>query len=166
MPTRTLARVAATFGGTLVAVGSGRDRPLVDALRRHLGPVELLDFCGRTRLKQLAALALQCDLMISNDTGPLHLAAASGARVLGIYTCTSPALTGPYGPQVATVQSCVWCAPSLVKRCRRLDCMNELTPDRVWPVVKDQLESALATSRAEQAVEVGATLARSRSRVI
>ncbi len=136
-------RVAAEFGASLVAVGSARDRPLVDALKRHLRPVELLDFCGRTRLKQLAALALQCDLMISNDTGPLHLAAAAGARVLGIYTCTSPTLTGPYGPHVATVQSCVWCAPSFVKRCRRLDCMDELSPDRVWPAVKDQLECAL-----------------------
>jgi len=154
-------RVAAEFGATLLAVGSARDRPLVDAVRRHLGPVELLDFCGRTRLKQLAALALECDLMISNDTGPLHLAAAAGARVLGIYTCTSPALTGPYGPHVATVQSCVWCAPSFVRRCRRLDCMNELSPDRVWPVVKDQLERALASPRAEQAIRMGATVSRS-----
>ena len=37
--------------------------------------------------------------MISNDTGPLHLAAAAGARVIGIYTCTNPLLTGPFGPR-------------------------------------------------------------------
>ena len=45
--------------------------------------------------------------MISNDTGPLHLAAAAGAQVLGLYTCTSPTLTGPFGPNAATVQTCV-----------------------------------------------------------
>ncbi len=154
-------RAAAEFGASLVAVGSAGDRPLVDAIRSHLGPVGLLDLCGRTRLKQLAALALECDLMISNDTGPLHLAAAAGARVLGIYTCTSPALTGPYGPHVATVQSCVWCAPSFIKRCRRLDCMIELSPDRVWPVVKDLLECALASPRAKHRVEVATMKARS-----
>jgi len=145
-------RAVAEFGATLVAVGSAADRSLVDALKRHLGPVGLLDYCGRTRLKPLAALALQCDLMVSNDTGPLHLAAAAGARVLGIFTCTSPALTGPVGPHVATVQSCVWCAPSFVKRCRRLDCMIELSPDRVWPVLKDQLDCALAAERTKQRI--------------
>jgi ADP-heptose:LPS heptosyltransferase len=141
-------RAASEFGATLVAVGSASDRPLVDAMRRHLGSVGLLDLCGQTRLKQLAALALECDLIISNDTGPLHVAAAAGARVLGIYTCTSPALTGPVGPRVATIESCVWCAASLVKRCSRLECMSELGPDRVWPVVKNQLETALSTSPA------------------
>jgi lipopolysaccharide heptosyltransferase I len=154
-------RAAAEFGATLVAVGSAADQPLVEAMRRELGPVGLLDFCGRTRLKQLAALALQCDLMISNDTGPLHLAAASGARVLGIYTCTSPVLTGPVGPRVATVASCVWCAPSFVKRCDRLDCMIELSPDRVWPAVRDQLETALATQPNEEPVEAGVTVLQS-----
>ena len=81
--------------------------------------------------------------MISNDTGPLHLAAAAGARVLGIYTCTSPKLTGPFGPRAATVQSCVWCAPTFLKNCNRLDCMTELSPDRVWSLVSAQIESAL-----------------------
>ena len=88
---------------------------------------------------RLAALAAESHLVISNDTGPLHLAAAAGARVVGIYTCTSPKLTGPFGPRVATVQSCVWCAPSFVKKCYRLDCMSELTPNRVWPIVLSQL---------------------------
>jgi lipopolysaccharide heptosyltransferase I len=133
-------RAAEEFAAGLIAVGASEDRPLVDALARHLAPVPLLDLCGQTRLRQLAALALEADLLLSNDTGPLHLAAAAGARVVGIYTCTSPRLTGPYGPRVATVQSGVWCAPSFRKRCNRLDCMSELAPDRVWPVVKSQLE--------------------------
>ena len=71
-------------------MGAAEDRPLVDALARHIAPLRVLDLCGQTRLPQLAALSLEADLMISNDTGPLHLAAAAGARVLGIYTCTEP----------------------------------------------------------------------------
>ena len=132
------------FGAGLVAVGSAGDRTLVDQLARALGPVPLLDLCGRTSLLELAALATESDLLISNDTGPLHLAAAAGARVVGIYTCTSPKLTGPFGARVATVQSCVWCAPSFVKKCYRMDCMMELTPNRVWPIVISQLEQAKA----------------------
>jgi lipopolysaccharide heptosyltransferase I len=137
-------RAVKDFGASLIAVGSRGDQSFVDELAFHLGSIPLLDLCGQTRLPQLAALTLECDLMISNDTGPLHLAAAAGARVLGIYTCTNPKLTGPYGPHAATVQSCVWCAPSFLKTCRRLDCMTELSPDRVWPAVRDQLESTRA----------------------
>jgi ADP-heptose:LPS heptosyltransferase len=135
-------RATAEYGAGLIAVGSAVDRPLVAELVRRSEPGSVLDLCGRTSLLQLAAVAVESDLMLSNDTGPLHLAAAAGARVIGIYTCTSPLLTGPFGPRVATVQSCVWCASSFLKRCRRLECMSELTPARVWPVVQAQIEQA------------------------
>ena len=98
--------------------GSGRGRcargppARRELLRTPWTPVPVLDLCGRTTLPQLAALAGEADLYLSNDSGPLHLAAAAGARVVGVYTCTSPRLTGPYGPNAATVQSGVWCAPS------------------------------------------------------
>jgi heptosyltransferase-1 len=141
-------RAVAQFGAGLIAVGASEDRPLVDALARHTAPLRVLDLCGQTRLPQLAALSLEADLMISNDTGPLHLAAAAGARVLGIYTCTSPNLTGPFGPQAATVQSCIWCAPSFLKNCNRLDCMTQLSPDQIWSAAKDQIELALESSPA------------------
>jgi lipopolysaccharide heptosyltransferase I len=130
---------AQQLGASLVAVGAAGDRPLVDALARHLAPIRLLDLCGRTRLPEFAALCRESDLVISNDTGPLHLAAAVGARVVGIYTCTSPELTGPYGANAAAVRSGIWCAASLRKTCGRLDCMDELKPSRVWPVVVRQL---------------------------
>ena len=135
-----IARLAATqFSAGLVCVGSRADGSLTAALRAAIDPLPLLDLCGKTSLLQLAALARESHLFVSNDTGPLHLAAASGASVVGIYTCTDPRLTGPYGPSVATVQSCVWCAPSFRKTCDRLECFAELGPDRVWPLVHSRL---------------------------
>jgi ADP-heptose:LPS heptosyltransferase len=139
-------RAVREYGAGLIAVGASHDRPLVDTLTRHLMPFPILDLCGQTGLLHLAALTLESDLMISNDTGPLHLAAAAGARVTGVYTCTSPILTGPYGPHATTVQSHVWCASCYRKSCPRMDRMPELTPDRVWPVVKSQLEQVMARS--------------------
>jgi heptosyltransferase I len=139
-------RAALEFGAGLIAVGGQNDRPLVDALLHELRPIPVVDLCGRTRILQYAALAAAADLLVSNDTGPLHLAAALGTRVLGVYTCTSPRLTGPVGPRAATVQSCVWCAPSFLRQCHRLECMTELTPERVWPAVKAQLEQAMGSS--------------------
>lgn len=121
-------RAVAERGAGLVLVGAPEDRPLVDALTVALGPNEAIDLCGQTSLPQLAAVASEVNLFLSNDTGPLHLAAATGSRVVGVYTCTSPARTGPYGTNSIAVTSCVWCTPSFVKTCSRLECMSELTP--------------------------------------
>jgi heptosyltransferase-1 len=129
------------YGAGLIAVGSAADRPLVDALIGELATTPVLDLCGRTRLSEFAALSQEVDLVVSNDTGPLHLAAAAGARVVGIYTCTSPELTGPCGETAIAVRTGVDCAASFRKSCRRLDCMTELQPARVWSAVVRQLEA-------------------------
>src|SRR5439155_4785146 len=121
-------------------VGAPEDRPIVEAFRRLIGAVPLVDVCGRTSLAQLAALAAESDLFFSNDSGPLHLAAAAGVRVVGVYTCTSAALNGPYGPKAKAVSSRVWCAASYRTNCPRLECFGELTPDRVWPADLAQLD--------------------------
>jgi lipopolysaccharide heptosyltransferase I len=141
-------RAVEARGAGLVAFGAEEDRPLVDELRRELAGLPLLDLCGRTTLPQLAALAAESDVVLSNDTGPLHLAAAAGARVVGVYTCTSPKLNGPYGPRAVAVRTGVWCAGHYVRRCGRLECMDELSPGRVWPAVLGQLEAAGGTSPA------------------
>lgn len=135
---------AAELGAGLVAVGADEDRGLVDSIQNALDPIRLLDLCGKTSLPRLAALAAEADLFVSNDTGPLHLAAAAGARVIGIYTCTDPGRTGPYGDRARVVTSNIWCAASYLKTCDRLDCMTELSPARVWRAVRRELESALA----------------------
>ncbi len=129
-------------GAGLIAVGSAADRPMVDELIARLAPTPVLDLCGRTGLLECAAVSLQADVFVSNDTGPLHLAVAAGARVVGIYTCTNPDLTGPYGPNSLSVRTCVGCAASLRKTCRRMDCMTDLRPGRVWAAVARQLEAA------------------------
>jgi lipopolysaccharide heptosyltransferase II len=136
-------RLVSAYQANLIAIGAAADRPLVQALKDRLAPIQVLDVCGRTRLSQLAALCARADLVISNDTGPLHLAAAAGGRVIGIYTCTDPTLTGPYGPCATTVQTGVWCKCSLRKTCPRMDCMTELTPERVWLTVREQVEMLL-----------------------
>ena len=129
-------------GASLVAIGAPEDRPFVDELISRLAPVPVLDLCGRTSLPRLAAIAEQCDVVMSNDTGPLHLAVAAGARVVGLYTCTSPLANGPYGPLAASVESQVWCKASYRVTCSRLECMSELTPDRVWPIVLSQMDAS------------------------
>jgi lipopolysaccharide heptosyltransferase I len=126
------------FGGTIIFVGSRNEKPLSQAVANSLhGPVQ--DLSGQTTLPQLTALLAAADVVVANDTGPLHLAAALGRPVVAPYTCTRVLLNGPYGWQGNAVETRIWCRGSYIKRCSRLDCMKELTPERVWPILREIL---------------------------
>jgi lipopolysaccharide heptosyltransferase II len=139
-------RALRRFGGSVILVGS-RDEaePAQETSVRITGP--LRDFTGQTTLAQLVALLSRTDVMIANDTGPLHLAVALGRPVVAPYTCTSVAKTGPYGQFHRAVESRVWCHGSCVKKCSRLECMDELTPDRLWPALEEVLSRWQSLSR-------------------
>jgi lipopolysaccharide heptosyltransferase I len=132
-------RAQAYAGGTVFFVGALDERPLAEQTS-ELVPGRSCNLTGHTTLPQLTALLRQADLMLANDTGPLHLAAALGRPVVAPYTCTKVLLNGPYGAQAGTVEARVWCQGSYLKRCRRLDCMAELTPERLWPKVQEVLQ--------------------------
>lgn len=144
-------RAADQFGASLVALGAPEDQPMVEALIRTLKPAPVLDLCGLSTLPQLAALCGRLDLLVSNDTGPLHLAVAADARTVGIYTCTDPKENGPYGPRSVAVKTKVECAGSYLQKCPTMHCMEELSVERVWRAVEWQLKTVETLTRPEQA---------------
>jgi ADP-heptose:LPS heptosyltransferase len=128
------------FGGTALFIGGAAEmRRAQDVAERLRGPV--CDLTGRTSLPKLAALLRLADVMVANDSGPTHLAAALGRPVVVPYTCTRVQLHGPYGQPSRGVETTVWCRGSYVRTCSRLECMNELTPDRLWPVLEEVLSA-------------------------
>lgn len=141
-----LRRTQADFGGTALFVGTGEDTATSQEVMRGLhGPSR--DFTGRTSLPRLAALLSQSDLMLGNDTGPLHLAAALGVPCVAPYTCTRVALHGPYTSMTGGVETSVPCGGSYVKTCGNMVCMPELSPDRLWPRLAEVLDSWRTHSR-------------------
>jgi len=139
-------RTQETFGGSVFLVGGAEETPAATAVRRGVsGPCR--DLTGRTTLPQLAALLERADVMLANDTGPLHLAAALGRAVIAPYTCTKVRLNGPYPAQAGAIETAVPCQGSYIKRCSRLECMTELTPDRLWPSLAEVLRSWQSRSR-------------------
>ncbi len=127
------------FGGTIILVGSADERPLAEHAADLL-PGGALDLTGRTDLRHLAAVLAQADVVVSNDSGPLHLAAALGRPVVAPFTCTSPIRTAPYGQAAAAILTQVWCAASYLKHCARMECMKELSPERLWPALASHLK--------------------------
>lgn len=76
-------------------------------------------------LKQFVALARRADLFVGGDTGPLHLAAASGTPIVGLYGPTSPERNGPFDPRDITVGRNLWCRANCHRRrCWHWECMD------------------------------------------
>ena len=94
--------------------------------------ISLFDISGQTNLRELAALLKNCHALISNDTGPTHLAAAVGTPVIVPFGSTSPELTGPGLPGTnrhTFVKSPLPCAPCFQRDCPiDFRCMRDLPP--------------------------------------
>lgn len=130
-----LRRAALSSGGSAIFVGSPDEATLADLTAANL-PMGVRNLAGKTTLPQLTSILRQCDAMISNDSGPLHLAVALGVPIVAPYTCTKVKRNGPFGQEAHAVETTVSCAGSYVRRCDTLHCMDELTPHRLWPVLE------------------------------
>lgn len=131
-------RAHQSVGASAVFVGAPDERTLAEEAQRSLaGPSAV--WSGETTLTQLAAVLGAADVVLANDTGPLHVAVALGRPVVSPFTCTSVRKTGPFGQFARAVETTVWCRASEVKTCDRLECMAELTPDRLWPALQEAL---------------------------
>ena len=103
--------LAAAHGAVVVLFGGPGERDLArQVCDRSAAP--LVDRVGRTTLVELPAALAACDLIISNDTGPMHIAAAVGTRVLGLYfSAASFTETAPYGAGHVALQVEMGCSP-------------------------------------------------------
>lgn len=105
-----------------------------------------------TNLKQLAALLSRLTLLVSNDSGPLHLAAAMDTRVVGIYGPTRPELQGPWGDGHETVVKtglrCLGCNGVTCKIVTH-DCMQQLGVEVVWQAVRRTLKKHVTIQEAK-----------------
>lgn len=142
-----LRKVQASFGGTILFVGTADDATTTREVSSTL-PGPYRDYTGKTCLPRLVALLDRVDLMVANDTGPLHLAAALGRPCVAPYTCTQPRRHGPYGDARGGVATRVGCAGSYLKSCPNgMICLADLTPEKLWPPVAEGLAAWADRSR-------------------
>jgi ADP-heptose:LPS heptosyltransferase len=102
----------------------------IGELCRDAQPINL---CGRTTLRELAALLDISDLMLTCDSGPMHMAAAQGTAVCAVLGPTDARRTGPYGQLANVVTGECELMPCLKRKCPGLGikCMRELEPGRI-----------------------------------
>lgn len=127
-------RVELGIGVVLTAVEAG---PL-DRIRSRM-KTEAVNLGGRTTLRELACLYRQAALLVTTDSGPMHLAAAVRTRAVALFGPTDPARTGPYGPGHRVIRRELPCMPCFRKHCEDPRCMTEISVNEVFSAVKEMI---------------------------
>ncbi|MGZ3636172.1 MAG: glycosyltransferase family 9 protein [Syntrophales bacterium] len=94
---------------------------------------------GKTTLRDLAYLYRRSSLLVTTDSGPMHLAAAMGTPVIALFGPTDPSRTGPYGKGHVVIRGGLSCSPCLLKKCDSMKCMHDISVDEVFHAVKEKL---------------------------
>ena len=120
----------------IIFTGSLHDRSIINEIIAMMNG-ECINLAGETSLKELAYLYSRCELLISTDTGPMHVAAAMGCPVVALFGPTAPCRTGPYGSGHKVISEVIECSPCFKKRCAHMTCMKDITVDKVYNAVKE-----------------------------
>jgi len=133
------------YGLVVMLVGAGRDRPIADAIGAMTGPATV-NLAGRTTLAEMVALLENASVVITNDSGPMHMAAALGRPLVAVYGPTSPIRTGPYNRPGSVVRAGLPCSPCYIRKLSRCPhghaCMSRITVEDVLTVVASELAGA------------------------
>jgi heptosyltransferase I len=129
-------------GLRFVILGGASDGPLARAIS-SAALESCLDLTGRTTLPEMVEVLRQCRLVVTNDTGPMHVAAALDKPVVALFGPTNPARTGPYGQQDRARQRndlpCVPCMKSVCTYREPLACLRGISPETVAAEVSARL---------------------------
>ena len=137
----------------MIVIGSGKEREAVEALAAQMEP-RPLTAAGTLTFRQMAALADQCALVVSGDTGPMHVASALNIPQVALFGPTSPKWYGPRSPHAISLLHPVPCGPCDQKFCpnegeTHLICMRLLTVPEVLKAISDLWAAAGVVSSAE-----------------
>jgi lipopolysaccharide heptosyltransferase II len=124
-------------------LGDAEDKPLGEIIS-CAAPEQCLNLCGETSLPEMIEWLRLCDLMVTNDTGPMHVAAALGKPLVALFGPTEPRRTGPYGQLENVLRIELPCSPCLKGHCtyeKPNECLNAISPAMVFERVLRQFAS-------------------------
>jgi heptosyltransferase-2 len=127
-----LARQLAEQGCAIWLFGSPKDHAVAEEISQ-LAPGLCRNLCGATSLGQAVDLLALADLVVCNDSGLMHVAAALDRPIVALYGSSSPGFTPPLSDRAAIVSLNLDCSPCFKRECPlgHLDCLNKLTPESV-----------------------------------
>jgi heptosyltransferase-3 len=161
LPPRRFAQVAdrltEELGAKIIFTGAEKERESIDWIASNVRH-EAFDLTGRTDLRQLAAILERSDVVISNSTGPMHLAVAVGTPTVAIFCpifSAGPIRWGPYGEGyeviLPPVPVCFKCKP---RSCPHYDCMEKISVEQIV----SKVHAVLGSSRHDRQKAGGQTV--------
>ena len=131
-------------GARIVLTGSLAEQTLADDLPASLPAINLI---GRTSILQLGALLERCEVCLTCDSGPMHIAAAVGTPTVALFGPTDPVRHKPYGAGHTIIEKPVECRPCYKRTCHRQDapylCMTEISTAEVIKALELKLRQQL-----------------------
>ena len=125
-----------------IVTGSRADEQIVKEVMKFSND-KGTNFCGKTDLKELTALIAGAKAVVSNDSGPMHIAAALGVPVIALFGPTDPYKTGPYGWQekknLRVIRASISCSPCFKKKCKDLLCMDGISVGTVLKELEEYI---------------------------
>jgi heptosyltransferase-2 len=133
-----LADLLATAGAAVWLIGSANDRAVADAVKAGVHSERVHNLCGLTSLDDAVDLLSAAAMVVSNDSGLMHVAAALDRPLIALYGSSSPRFTPPLSPAASILSLELPCSPCFKRECPlgHLNCLNELDPNRVWSQIR------------------------------
>ncbi|MBU0880800.1 MAG: glycosyltransferase family 9 protein [Candidatus Omnitrophica bacterium] len=133
-------RIAGESKADIVFIGTKEDEAIVGAVINKMKQ-KSHNFIGKTGVRQLGSLLKRSKLLVTNDSAPLHIGCAIGARVLAIFGPTDPGKYGPTGEYDAVISKKLFCSPCEEAACKsNYECMSLILPADVYDSAKIMIE--------------------------
>ncbi len=136
-------RISKKWKATVLLFGREEERPIANEILVHLKEGGI-DLTGKTYLLQLAALLERCRILVTNDTGTMHVATAVETPVVALFGSTDPSTTGPWGDGHVVIRKDVSCSPCSKRICPTDHrCMELITVDEVEEAVDRKMKELM-----------------------
>ncbi len=135
---KDLARMLVDDGYAVVLIGGPQE---AERFKKEEWPEEVINCLGKYRVAQTAGILNKCDIVIANDSGPAHIAAALGTKTYTLFGPTRVTKNQPIGPQVQVLTKNLPCSPCQYTtgwdECSDWQCMSQISPQEVMQAIKD-----------------------------
>lgn len=142
-----IVRIITILKGNVMIFGSSAEAGIAEeimALVKTRHPKKdtarsIVNMAGRTDLRELSALISECDAFITNDSGPMHIAAALLVPIVAVFGSTNKVTTGPFGEGHRIISQELPCSPCMKRECPEghLRCMTEITAESVFTALEE-----------------------------
>jgi len=143
-------RTVDELGGSVLVFGGPGELDICDDItsrvENYVNDGKIVPLAGKTALRELIALMSECDVILSNDSGPMHIADALAVPLVAIFGSTSPELTGPRKPSSHVIRADIDCSPCFRRKCSDigLPCMEFIGVDEVFDAITQAIPSERA----------------------